>query len=160
MSTSKEDIAVALRQVNERVEGLRPQIEEKANQVLPEGSWTVRDALCHVAARASSVKMIVDRYESGSGGGSGGGPRPDIHAINQGQIDDRHDRSIEQLLGEITGGRLEAVESLGEIDDALLERLVPNFRGDGEMPIGEMVLRASAGHDNAHLDEIEAALNG
>ena len=159
MTTPKEDIAVALRAVNERIDGLRPQILEKASQTLPEGSWTVRDALCHVAARANSVKMIVDRFE-GSAAAGGGGPRPDIHDINQGQIDDRHDRSIEQLLGEITGGRQEAIASLDGIEDAVLERQVPNFRGDGEMPLGEMVLRASAGHDNTHLDDIEAALNG
>lgn len=155
-----DEIATALRGVIERVEQMRGSIAERPEAPLPEGEWRVRDALSHLAARATSVRMIVDRYQQAASGAAAGG-RPagiDIHEVNRRQVEERSERSVEEILDEVVGGRQEAIRSLDGIDEALLERIVPNFRGDGEMRLAEMVLRASAGHDMSHLDQIEQAL--
>jgi hypothetical protein len=159
---ARDEIARALSEVIERVEGLRPSAVERPEAPLPEGEWRVRDALSHLAARATSVRMIVDRYQQATSGAAAAAARPagiDIHAVNRRQLEERSDRGVEEILKEVVGGRQEAIRSLDEIDEALLKRMVPNFRGDGEMPLGEMVLRASARHDMSHLDQIEQALS-
>jgi hypothetical protein len=128
---------------------------------LPSGTWTVRDVLCHLAARSNGVPRFVERIKNlVPAGGPGAPSRPafDIDEINQGQIDERAGRSVEELLDEIVTGHKAAAEALSSVDAALLSRRYPNFRGDGQVEGADMLLNSTTRHDNTHLDEIEEAL--
>lgn len=159
---SRREVEATLLGVNERIEALRARIVAGADRTLPSGTWTVRDALCHLAARSNGVPNFVARIERLAQGAPGGAAaRPagfNIDEINQGQIDARAGHSVDQLLDEIIAGHRGAVEALATVDEALLSRMVPSFRGDGDIEAAAMLLGGTANHDNNHLSEIEQAL--
>jgi hypothetical protein len=161
----KEEMIQALAGVNERIDRLAASIAANPEAKLATGTWTVRDVLCHLAARSNGVPGFVNRIKRLLEASGGGAPpaRPaglNIDDINQSQIDERQGRGVEELLTEIKDGHLAAIEALKDVDEGLLGRMVPNFRGDGEVEASSMLLGGTARHDNNHLDEIEKALEG
>ena len=53
----RDEIVVGINACDERLDQLRPAMIANPDAPLPEGTWTVRDALCHIAARANGVAM-------------------------------------------------------------------------------------------------------
>lgn len=159
---SKEDVIAALQQVNQRVERLRHNIIARPDAALltPGSTWSVRDALCHLAARSDGVPMFVERIERLAAGGPMQPPgAPNIDDINQSQINARQGRSTDELVTEILQGHLAAIEGMARIEAGLFSHMIPNPRGEGEIQASELLQRGTAGHDNVHLDEIEQALS-
>lgn len=162
----KDEITQALREVDARVAQLAPKIAARPDVKLPDGGWTVRDALCHMAARSNSVPMVMGMAQmmaqAAAAAGGGGAQRPpgfDIDAVNQGQIDERKGRSVEALLEEIGDGHRIAIEAIAGLDGALLAQRVRNFvTGEGDLAVSDFLFMATVRHDNAHFDDIEKAV--
>ena len=83
-----------------------------------------------------------------------------VDEINAGQVTERADRSVLDLLDEIREGHQTAIAAVGELEESLLARSIPRGFRPGDTTVGEMLIMGGAGHDGSHLDHIEAALPG
>jgi protein involved in temperature-dependent protein secretion len=156
MSTIDE-FTTAVRQSDERIAGLREAILANGERPLLEGTWRVRDALSHLAARSNGVPRMLTRLEALD---SGAAPPAigSVDEINAGQVADRSDRTMEELLDEITAGHQAAIEAAAQFDAATLERRIPLGFRPGDATVGELLVMGGPRHENGHLDQIEAAL--
>ena len=157
---SKQEIVDALRQVNQRLDGMKAEILANAETPLLSGTWKVRDALCHLAARSNGVPNFITRLERAATAAPGAPatPLPNIDDINQGQIDARVGRSAEELVQEVHEGHLTAIDSIFAMPDDVFERDLPNPRDGSISKAGDTLLRSTSNHDNTHMDEIEQAI--
>ena len=155
--TTRDDIITAIREVDTRLDALRDRILAAGEQPLTEGTWRVRDALSHLAARGNGVDRVLLRFRAWEAG-TPITPVATIDDINAGQVEERRDATIEQLLDEIRTGHAAAIEALGHVDDATLAKEMPQGFRPGDAPVADMIVRGGPGHDAGHLDQIEAAL--
>ncbi|MBM3140419.1 MAG: hypothetical protein FJZ92_09505 [Chloroflexi bacterium] len=156
--TTQEEIAAAVRAVDERIERLRPRLLARPEQALSEGTWRVRDALSHLAARANGVDRVVQRARAATTSAPAPTAPRSIDEINAGQVEERRDLSVSQLLDEIAAGHAAAIEAVGRVDDATLAQRIPLGFRPGDAAVAELILRGGPGHDQSHLDQVEAAL--
>ncbi|MCK9485816.1 MAG: DinB family protein [Dehalococcoidia bacterium] len=167
--TALDDFIAAVNAVDARLEALRPRILEHGDAPLPEGTWRVRDALSHLAARSNGVARILQRVEALDAQDAAGGPDAtdapsappaprNIDEINAAQVEERTDRSVEALLDEIREGHQDAIAAARGLDDALLQRQVPLGFRPGDASVGDLLVMGGPRHDGGHLDQIEAAL--
>jgi hypothetical protein len=154
---TREEIVAAIRAVDARLEALRPQIVANSERPLLEGTWRVRDALSHLAARANGVDRVVQRARAAASGAPSA-PPTSIDDINAGQVAERRDQPIEAILDEIRAGHAAAIEALRHVDDATLEQQIALGFRPGEIAVSDMMVRGGPGHDQNHLDQVEAAL--
>jgi hypothetical protein len=158
-ASAKMGVLGGLRRVNERFEQAGERLIAGAETALLSGSWTVRDALCHLAARSNGVPTFITRVERLAQGLPMSAPGGlNIDDVNQSQIDARAGRPAAELLHEITEGHRAAIQATSQLDDAVFEREVKDPRAEALIPAAHLLLRGTVNHDNAHLDEIEAAL--
>ena len=78
----------------------------------------------------------------------------------QAQLEERMDRSVEEVLAEIQAGHQAGIATVREMPQEQFDQRFPRVSGDGETSLGETILRAGAGHEKEHLDQIENALGG
>ena len=95
----RDEVRSAIEAIDARVTALRARLEQHADTPLLEGEWRVRDALSHLAARANPVPNVLRRLTAHEAGTVL--PRPDIHEVNAGQVEERADRPI-ALAGKAT----------------------------------------------------------
>ena len=159
---TKDEVVAAITAVDERLARLRERILASGETPLAEGTWRVRDALSHLAARANGVERVVRRAEQAWAGNPAPGPgQPgftSVDDINAGQVAERSDKSVEELLDEIATGHAAAITALGDLEDGFLDRMMPQGFRPGEAAVGELIIRGGPGHDNGHIDQIEAVL--
>lgn len=156
--TIRQQILDAMRRADERLEKLRASITAHPDARLLEGTWTVRDCLSHVAAR-SVVTSIVRRVEQRLAAARGGElVAIDINAINHGQVEERKGATAAQLVDEAQAGHRQAAAELAAMSDEQLARRMPEFRGAGDVSIGELALRIIQRHEAGHVDSVEAAI--
>jgi len=155
--TTRDDIISAIREVDARLAALRDRIVEAGEQPLAEGTWRVRDALSHLAARGNGVDRVLLRLRAWEAG-QPITPAATIDDINAGQVEERLDATVPELLDEIRAGHAAAIEALGRVDEATLAKEMPQGFRPGDAPVADMILRGGPGHDRNHLDQIEAAL--
>src|SRR5690606_775479 len=156
--TTRDDFIAAVRAVDDRIAGMREAILANAERPLLEGTWRVRDALSHLAARSNGVPRVLARVEAADHP-SAAPPAPrNIDEINAGQVDERVDRSVEDLLDEIQRGHAAAIEAAQGLDDALLGRSIPLGFRPGDATVAELLVMGGPRHDDTHLDQIEAAI--
>lgn len=158
--TTRDDFTAAVRNVDERLAALRDDIIANPDKPLLEGTWRVRDALSHLAARANGVPRVLARVEAADKPSTGSAPSAprNIDEINAGQVEERVDRSAEELLEEIRAGHAAALEAAAKIDDATLERSIPLGFRPGDATVAELLVMGGPRHDGNHLDQVEAAL--
>ena len=155
--TTRDDIIEAIRRIDARLQPLHDRIIERGDDRLIEGDWRIRDALSHLAARSNGVDRVIQRLRAAQAG-TPVAPVRNVDDINAGQVEERRDATVAQLLDEIRAGHLAAIEALDHVDDATLQTpLAQGFR-PGDAPVADMILRGGPGHDGNHLDQIEAAL--
>ncbi len=123
---------------------------------LLDGDWTVRDTLCHVAARANDVPLILrltDRQTSSEASAM----LAELDATNARQIADRSRRTVDELVAEALAGYAAAHVAVSELSDAQLERVleVPRM---GPTRVADLLVLTYQGHAQTHLRTIEAAL--
>lgn len=158
--SSRDDFISTVNAFDARIEALRPRILAGADRPLLEGTWRVRDALSHLAARSNGVPRVLQRVAALDNPNAGAAPAPrSIDEINAGQVEERTSKSVEELLEEIRAGHQAAIAAAREIDDTLLARSIPFGFRPGEATVGEMLSMGGPRHDGNHLDQIEAALD-
>lgn len=156
--TTKAEVIEAIHSVDARLAALRDQIIAKGEQPLLEGTWRVRDALSHLAARANGVARVMARVEAANPGAAPVTPPRNVDEINAGQVEERIGRTVEQLLDEIREGHAAAIAAIEKIEDEVLARMLPFGFRPGEAPVAEMMALGGPRHDHNHLDQIEAAV--
>ncbi len=156
---TKAEITAGIREVGERFERLLPAITTHLEKPLPEGSWTVHDALCHIAADASAFarwQRLVDAHAAGAS------VRPagfNLDEHNQVGIEARKSKAVPDVVTEIRDALRADAAAVETVDEAVLQRDLPNFRG--ELGPGSDRLRfMAAAHPQIHLDDIEKAIAG
>ena len=95
--TTRTDIIEAIRLVDARLDGLQTRILEDGDRPLPEGTWRVRDALSHLAARANGVERVLMRLRAHEAGTPIAQPLS-IDEINAGQVEERTSLGAADLL--------------------------------------------------------------
>ena len=155
--TTRTDIIEAIRLVDARLDGLQTRILEDGDRPLPEGTWRVRDALSHLAARANGVERVLMRLRAHEAGTPIAQPLS-IDEINAGQVEERTSLGAADLLAEIRAGHAGAISALGQVDDETLAKMLPQGFRPGESAVADQILRGGPGHDANHIDQIEAAL--
>ena len=157
MATS-EEIVSGIKAVDVRMEGLKARILAQGDAPLKEGTWKVREALSHLAARANGVVRVVDRV-SAAQAGTPAAPPASIDDINADQVSERSSKSVAELLDEIATGHAAAIAAIGTVDQAVLDHPLTMGGRPQEFPASDMMLRGGPGHDANHLDQIEAVLS-
>lgn len=157
--SSREDFVAAVHGVDERIAAIRADILAGADRPLLEGTWRVRDALSHLAARANGVPRVLAMVAATDDPSKGSTPTlGNIDEINAGQVEQRAERSVEELLDEIREGHADALAAAAAVDDATLARSIPLGFRPGDATVGELLLLGGPRHDGNHLDQVEAAL--
>jgi hypothetical protein len=155
--TTRDDVIAAIRGVDARMDGLRERILAAGENPLLEGTWRVRDALSHLAARANGVDRVAQRVRAAQAG-TPMAPVASIDEINAGQVHEREGATVLELLDEIRAGHAAAIEAIGRLDEGTLEHPLPMANRPDPSPAIDMMLRGGPGHDQGHIDQIEAAL--
>jgi len=150
---TRDELIEAIERAEQRLVALRPMLEATAEQPLPTGTWRVRDALSHLAARANPIPRVLQRIEEAASGVAT--PRPPIDDVNAEQVEERVGLSAAELLDEMQAGHRATLEQIPS--DAVLAGTLPAI-GGGEASVAEMIARIGVGHETNHLNEIEAAL--
>ncbi len=158
---TRGEIREAIEGIDVRIVGLRDSILAGGEQQLTVADqWRVRDALSHLAARANGVQRVVDRARAAEGEAPPARPPTGVDDINATQVEERTDRSVEELLDEIRDGHRAAIAAAAELDDELLGKEIAMGFRPGTIQVADMILRGGPGHDGTHLDDIEASLGG
>lgn len=160
--TTKDDFIQAVEGVDARLEALRERIIATNGETpLKEGTWRVRDALSHLAARSNGVSRVLARLDPPPpGAGQSQAPRAprSVDEINAGQVEERVGRSVTELLDEIRTGHRAAIEAISGVEEEKLQRELPIGFRPGEAPVVDLMIMGGPRHDNGHVDQIEAAL--
>jgi len=159
----------AFQAANARLDRLAPLIETYADDRLLDdgGKWTIRDALCHVAASSrvtAAAQRALERLKAPPAAApaapvAGGAPAPTVDERNQQQIDQRKDLSIAELVAETKAGHATALEELRAMSDAEHDTLVPDMQPTRpQLSAGGLTLRQLEYHEGGQMDRIENAL--
>lgn len=154
---TRDEVVAAIRAVDTRLDALKPRIMAQGDAPLKEGTWRVREALSHLAARANGVERVAQRVRDTQAGKAPAAPRT-VDEINAGQVAERSSRSVAELLDEITRGHAAAIAAVGAIDQSILDAMLPLGFRPGESAASDLMLRGGPSHDNTHIDQIETAL--
>src|SRR5919205_1575080 len=130
MTAESRAIIAAIDETEERLHALLDRARARPMTPLTEGTWMVRDALCHVAARANDVPLVLgllDRHVDLASAAA------ESEAINAGQIASRAGRSVDELADEALAGYAAARADVLDLDAARLSQTIPNVPGQGPM---------------------------
>ena len=143
---TREEIIEAIRQGIEVAERTCSSLsdEQLATEVY-EGGWTAKEILAHLAGRQGTYDMLINM--------ASGGEMPempeggfDVDGWNQRIVDERIDRSRDELLAEFRSVHEALIERVQSLDDSILQATVVTPRGEA---IASDVLRGSgAGPDD------------
>ncbi len=152
-----DQIIAAIEDVDNRIEEMWDRILESGETALAEGTWRVRDALSHLAARGNGVARVLARYEAHQSGTAAAAPRS-IDEINADQVSERSDKSIRDLLDEVLAGHQAAISAVRDVPRDVLRAMIPAGFQPGEIEVGDSIMRGGPYHDHGHLNQIEAVL--
>ena len=120
----------------------------------------MHDAVCHLAADGNAVPRFLHRVEVIDQGlplRPPGWTPAVMDAENEENIAKRKGLPVTDVLKEIRDAMDADIERVRGIDDTLLAREMPNFRGV-VMPASDQLKNTTSGHPHAHIDDIEKAL--
>ncbi len=155
---TRDEVVAAIQGVDTRLDGLKARIIAQGEAPLKEGTWRVREALSHLAARANGVDRVAQRVRDTQAGKAPAAPRT-IDEINADQVAERSSKSVTDLLDEIAKGHAAAIAAVHALEQPILEAMLPLGFRPGESAASDLMLRGGPGHDNNHIDQIEAALS-
>lgn len=162
------DVAAVITELDahrERFEGLcRSLTTAELALGVPRSTWLVRDFIAHLATIDDPVREMFRAMEEGSEQGIGRadaeGEPWDVDRWNEGRVQERRTRTVDELLAEAAQSRGRIREQMAQFSDAGLGRVL-KFGGDGKRPPGEVpmlaYLRGWCKHDPMHaLDMLRA----
>ncbi len=156
MTASREDAIAAVRSASERALALAGTLSEAdwQRQVYDNG-WTVKQVFAHLASMGNSASFFLSM--AGGSGPPGGFGAFDIDAFNAGQVASRESLSVAQLLDEVRSGHEAGAAAVAGASDELLQREMSSPAG-GTYPVVDVIIGASAEHEQMHLADVRRAL--
>jgi hypothetical protein len=131
---------------------------------VPGSDWAVRDFIAHLATIDAPVTRMFLTYQGASppnGDPGGEGPAWSVDRWNQGRVDERRERGVEDLLVEAATSRARCREALAAFTEEQLEQTM-RFGGDSKRPASEIrlldYLRGWCKHDPMHAVDMIRAL--
>jgi hypothetical protein len=126
---------------------LATQIHEEPN------GWTAHDILAHLAGRQPTYDMLIKLAVKSNGAAPGD---LDIDSWNQRLVDERANRSRDELIQEFRSVHQQLIERVSNLrDDQLrLSIVLPNR----ESNLGDVLLGSGGMHSIQHAQEVEQAL--
>ncbi len=159
MPATREDIIKAIKDQDARFTRLHPTILANPAAPLPTGTWTVRDCLSHIAARAllmSTLRNAEARLKAAAENREL--PRINIDDINHGQVTERQNATVEELLKEIMENHAKTIEEIKALPQAQLDKMYTTVQGD-QRSGADLILGNVARHEAGHTNDVEAAIN-
>ena len=154
---TREAIIETIRKSAARGEALRERIIAAPEAPLADGEWSVRDALSHLAARANPLALI--EAVSAMLQAEGEPPAFDPDAQNAAQIAERADKSAAEILDEMQAAYEAAIAGIGALDDGTLAMGLKLPGMQAEIQMSDLVVMSMGMHVEAHVGDIEAALD-
>ena len=101
---TKDEIVAGIKEQQERLERLLPRIRQNLDKPLLTGTWTVHDAVCHIAGDVDVRESFRQRVEKALRGDETPITSPgfNIDVYNQEQIDLRKHKPLDEVVAEIT----------------------------------------------------------
>ncbi|CAN5711293.1 hypothetical protein BH23CHL2_BH23CHL2_35820 [soil metagenome] len=120
-----------------------------------EGGWTAKDVLAHLAGRQSTYDMLLSLA---AGGAMPQAPEGgfDVDSWNQAIVDERIDRSRDELLAEFRSAHEGLLSTVKELDDDTLQATVVTPRG--ESAASDVLLGSGGMHSVNHSADVAGAL--
>ena len=165
---ARQAMESAFKAADTRLDRLAPLIEAYGDDRLLDdgGTWSVRDALAHVAlaARVSGFGQRALQRARGeapapAAAAPGAPAAPSIDERNRQAIDAIASKSIADLVAQAKQGHADSWEDIRAMSDADLDTKVPPMQAGGmTQSVGGIILRTLEYHEAGQMDRIEAAL--
>jgi hypothetical protein len=159
MPATLEDIINAIKAQDVRFAALRAAILANPTAPLPTGTWTVRDALSHVAARAmltSTIRNAEARLKAATENREL--PRINIDDVNHGQVVERQNATVAELLAEIEANHAKTIEEVKTLPEAQLSKMYTTVQG-AQVTGADLIFGNVSRHESGHTNDVEAAIN-
>lgn len=159
MPATREDIISAIKAQDARFASLRIAILANPTAPLPTGTWTVRDCLSHIAARAvltSTLRNAEARLKAAAENREL--PRISIDDVNHGQVVERQNATAEELLKEIQENHARTIEEIKTLPEEQLAKLYTTMQG-AQVTGADLILGNVSRHESGHTNDVEAAIN-
>jgi hypothetical protein len=114
-----------------------------------EGGWTNKQILAHVAGVGSMVVPFVSSIASAPPAADGGAGF-DVDAMNAQIVGQRADKTVPQLIDELTKNYSGVIEWLRTAPDDLLDRRA-SFAVYRDLPLSDLAMQVIVMHGIAHL---------
>lgn len=115
--------------------------------------WTNKDVLAHLAGDTGKVSLAVLRAAAGGRTLEHSGLADGGDALNARDVDERRDRSVDELMAEIEGDGREWQDLLSQLKETHQHLRWPGF----PLSLGEYLLILLP-HDREHLAQLRTAL--
>lgn len=158
LAAKRHAFNAAVAENDELLRALAERISVSQETRLLQGEWTVRDAMCHLAARSNGITM-VQAAASGAFNAENATATFDIDAVNRQQIADRAEKGIRDLIDETIAGHAKAITELAHLDDATLTTTISLPILEQPVTFIDLLMMSGPGHDASHIGEIQAALD-
>jgi hypothetical protein len=160
MVTSRQDFAKGVDAFVQRVESIAGSLSPGDWQkTVYEGGWNVKQVYCHLASMAGGASFIINMAASMPPSGGGGQGGFDIDAFNAREVAARQDKPSEEIIAELKSGCARSKEAVEAASDELLGRQMTMPWGVSGT-LAEILATSVAGHQAAHLDDVERAIRG
>jgi hypothetical protein len=127
----------------------------------PDGTWQAKDYVAHLASIDPLLTAYFRTFQRDASTGGGAGRSFDINDWNEEQILARRERTIDELLEEMTKNRVDLNAALADFTDAQLDATF-HFAGDGKRAPRDMAvvefLRGWVFHDRWHTEDARRAI--
>jgi len=144
------------------VEWVRSVPAESWGNCSTDGTWQARDYVAHLASIDPLLTAWFRSVQRGETGGAGG-PGFSIDDWNEEAILDRRKRSIDELLEEMAGFRIELNAALAGFTDGHLDSVI-HFGGDNKRAPRDIPLHLFLSfwlyHDRWHAEDARRAIAG
>ncbi len=131
---------------------------------VPASSWLVKDFVSHLATIDGPIAAWFGSLGSGSGGAGPGGDSGeawDVDRYNAHEVEQRRDRSVDQILAEAAEQREALIAVMARLTDEQLDNTI-HFGGDSKRPPSDIqfarYLQGWALHDALHVADMIKAL--
>ncbi len=146
-----ESINAGIQKVDATFSGLTD--EQLQQTVHSDDGWTAKQILAHLAGRKGAYDAIVMMAETGSNPFAGG---VNVDDWNQQAVDERIDKSRDELLAEFRQVHEGLIARVQQLDDSTLSKTVPMPRG--ELAVSDVLAGSGGRHSINHSAEVEQAL--
>lgn len=145
------------------IEWVRSVPESGWRNMSPDGTWQAKDYVAHLASIDPLLTAYFRTFQRDASTAGGAGRSFDINDWNEEQILARRERTIDELLAEMTKHRVDLNAALADFTDAQLDTTF-HFAGDGKRAPRDMAivefLRDWVFHDPWHTEDARRALKG